>query len=395
MNENSIMDIFYGIHFNKPKCGFCNQLYSIARSVLNTRELNKKIIVIDSYLNEIDQKESTPISQILDLPKTNQYLLEKFNVFIMDYHHHQIQIHKIELIHESNMIDITSKIQHTYDRDSKIKIPIQEDFIQMYSLPLEKKNTNIRIYIQCDQEIICWNCDYETFLKRGFQIDLQKVPLENLLKWREPSNIIQFNEIIKNIKFHPRFYHIVDEEFQKIQQTMNILSSSKTHSIHIRLEDDAIQHWSQLNNTYIELYKTVVESKYIRYIWKRIPKDELIILHTYDENNEVVKFLQRNQYKYYIRKKDIRMGREVNAIIDLLMSERCDGYIFGAAASTFSQTIMARNPFGYNHRLYMFNNHIIAHPIYEIDEHFFTDNIQKVLQETKQPLFFYETSNLK
>ena len=126
--------------------------------------------------------------------------------------------------------------------------------------------------------------------------------------------------------------------FSKIQ------ISEKFHVIHIRNEDDAISHWSKQNAMDTSTFKKVLELKYTTLIEKHIPKDETLLVLTYDLESPVIKYLNMNNYKFYMTKKNL--GREQNAILDLLIGSKATGVFIGnfnpiqLRGSSFSYTIL-------------------------------------------------------
>ena len=60
---------------------------------------------------------------------------------------------------------------------------------------------------------------------------------------------------------------------------------------------------------------------------------------TYSKNNKVMKYLQNNGYYFFTKKKDLSIGRECNALQDLLLARKMNNFFIGAAGSTFTQFI--------------------------------------------------------
>jgi hypothetical protein len=60
---------------------------------------------------------------------------------------------------------------------------------------------------------------------------------------------------------------------------------------------------------------------------------------TYSRNNNVIKYLQNNNYNYYIKQKNPALGRECNALQDLILARKMNNFFIGAGGSTFSNFI--------------------------------------------------------
>ncbi|ARF12331.1 hypothetical protein Klosneuvirus_5_1, partial [Klosneuvirus KNV1] len=117
---------------------------------------------------------------------------------------------------------------------------------------------------------------------------------------------------------------------------------NKINVIHLRVEDDAIKHWSKMNKLSYDEFKEQICNKYIKLIIKYFDKDNHIIVLTYNIDNPVIKYMYDNGYKYSFVNKQNKMGRELNAAIDINVSRACNGTFIGCAniennsGSTFS-----------------------------------------------------------
>jgi hypothetical protein len=88
------------------------------------------------------------------------------------------------------------------------------------------------------------------------------------------------------------------------------------------------------------IFNNFIQQKYIRLINRFINKNMFTIIMTYSVNNNVIKFLKQNGYNYFISKKDISIGRECNALKDLLLAREMNNFFIGAGGSTFTDFIL-------------------------------------------------------
>ena len=58
-------------------------------------------------------------------------------------------------------------------------------------------------------------------------------------------------------------------------------------------------------------------------------KNDLNIILSYSNNNKVINYLSINNYKYTFIPKKLYLGREMNALIDLLISKNCNNLFIG------------------------------------------------------------------
>ena len=140
--------------------------------------------------------------------------------------------------------------------------------------------------------------------------------------WINDINKDLFEDILMNIRFHTDFVEKADSFIQK-------LGSKKTNIIHLRLEDDAITHWSKINDMSEDEFRCLLENKYIELIKQHLDKNDETIILSSSSKNGVIDFLEQEGYSYKFTEKHFA-GREKNAIIDLLISKCCNNIFIGS-----------------------------------------------------------------
>jgi hypothetical protein len=144
-----------------------------------------------------------------------------------------------------------------------------------------------------------------------------------------------FNDILRNIPFHARF-----KEFAMVP-----LIRGAVNVLHLRLEEDAINHWSGVNNMTVEEFRQTLEEKYIDIIKQYVKVSDTNIILSGSTKNSVIDFMVENGYRVMIPTKHFINGRELNAIVDLLISKNCNNLFIGnfniekLSGSTFSYFI--------------------------------------------------------
>lgn len=168
---------------------------------------------------------------------------------------------------------------------------------------------------------------------------LRKIPSYTYsFGWINSYNNNMFEKILTNITYSDEF--IQKSEIIK----KNIDMTKKINVIHLRLEDDAIIHWSKQNNMSQSDFKTYIEEKYIYLIKTYLSKTDENIILTHSSTNGVIDFLTKHNYDYKFISKFFS-DREKNAIIDLLVSKSCNNIFIGnfnfknSNGSTFSYYI--------------------------------------------------------
>ena len=143
------------------------------------------------------------------------------------------------------------------------------------------------------------------------------------------------NDIYNNIIFSDIFIYQSNNFINKI----NITNNCNVNIIHLRLEQDAIDFWSEPNKMTRDNFKIKLSEKYINLITKLINKNDKSIILTYNTDNIVINYLKNNNYNYYVDEKTKNNNRELNAIIDMYNSKHCNNIFIAVGGSTFSWTI--------------------------------------------------------
>ena len=113
---------------------------------------------------------------------------------------------------------------------------------------------------------------------------------------------------------------------------------SQVYMIHLRLEEDALLHWSKMNNLTIEEFRNKLETWYLSTLQTNVPKGSSILVLTGNINNSVWTYLQENYTVFYQPKPNI--PREFAAAIDLYLAQKCNQIFIGAGGSTFTDFII-------------------------------------------------------
>jgi hypothetical protein len=266
--------------------GLCNQLLSLVSAILFCIRAKKELLVVDKFLTEINTNSYCSISQVFNLIEINKYL-NKYNL----------------------------KIADGFNINSSAFRPISWDIIT-----LVKKHNNTRLLAFIDE--IYSNLYFSKYLMNyasNFIIDkLNYIP------------------VVSDESDHTEIEHANIEYINK-----------KINVIHLRVEDDAIDHWSNQNNMNQQVFKRILTVKYIELVKNYIQKEDITIILTGDINNDVVQFMKENEYNImFIDKKfnSNQPARELNAIVDLIVGRYCNNVFIGCDGSTFSELLLKYIP---------------------------------------------------
>ena len=222
---------------------------------------------------------------------------------------------------------VTSIIIAIYKKESIVVI---RHFLDDFS---KEDYTIISNIIDLEQTNICLFDKYGIILIDRHNID-SRIVSENIINeiienkeysytfgWINDINKELFEDILMHIRFHSDFV-------EKANSFINKIGSKKTNVIHLRVEDDAITHWSRINHMLENEFRDFIENKYIELIKRHIDKTDDTIILSSSSKNGVIGFLEREGYSYRFTEKHF-VGREKNAIVDLLISKCCNNIFIG------------------------------------------------------------------
>ena len=318
------MKELYYCKIYQPGSGLCNQLFALTTGIILALQKGFKIIIVDSFLNDYNRNSVTPISEIINLDKLNTFLRTNYNIVVLDRHKINLTIQSVKYGIEQNYADITNIIKDKYYKNNTLYINTNVNLNMIAGRdPLIGKQKHLEItYLINDNLLKEQYEEINGLLKTKIEFNLQSTNFVHIMGWINFIDKNKFDNILKNISFVKRF-DIPNNEHKSITQ------HNKINIIHLRLEEDAIKHWSKQNNMNPTFFKNVIERKYINLIYKYINKNDMNILLTYSSQNGVIDFLKNNGYTYNISSKIPEWGRELNAIKDTNVIDLCNNIFVG------------------------------------------------------------------
>jgi hypothetical protein len=313
--------------------GLCNQLYSITAGIKYCIQNKINIMFIDKFLKSININRYCLISEIIDIPKFNVYL-KKYNVHIIDFNNFNFIIENAELTD-----GIITK---------NVKDMIIDSYYQKNNFYIKK---NSRFYLtNGNNKLIYLNIKYnldgyyfsEKYLIENNELvsDIKFIFNYELMNFEGNFNYKQdevFFDILRNINFSDI---ILYNSFVRNKRLFKNKKTEKINAIHLRIEDDAINHYSKYLNMDTTTYKNIIENKYIQVISK-LNKNDLIIILSYSKENNVIDYLKKNGYNFIMDENKVE-DREISAIYDLLLGENCNDTYVCVWESSYSYTLYSR-----------------------------------------------------
>ena len=303
--------------------GFTNQIFSLISSIMIAYKEKKKVIIVDNFLNDINKKTYTPISDIFNITDINIFLKHNYDIIIIDKNNIQFEIISFEYgSNDSHYIDLTDIIKNEYLKNNKLVFLKQYSFNNIKGDPCPGIVKNIIFKYKINDYYI--EEIYNEYLDHDIIIDFNG-PYIHTFNWVNSFNNNMFDKILTNISYNNDF--ILKAKLRLKEININ----KKINIIHLRLEEDGIKHWSKINNISCDKFKNILEEKYINIIKNYLSKtDENIILTSSISvsSNGVINFLIQNNYNYRFIDKFFEY-REKNAIIDLLVAQNCNNIFIG------------------------------------------------------------------
>jgi hypothetical protein len=318
------MNQLYYCRIAKPKSGLCNQLFALVTGIILAYQKKAKIVILCLFLNDYLSNNLTPISHIIDLKRLDDFIFSNYGINILDKNYIKLTIHKVIYGVNNNFGDITDIIIDRFYANNTLLIDTNVNLNLLgVGDPLFGQQKYVEITYSLND--ITLTDKYEEkygFLKTPICFNLTNRNFQYDMGWVNKYNKPMFDNILKNIVFLKKW------NVPEIEKT-KISNYNKINIIHLRLEYDAIQHWSKMNNVSELQFQLYIENKYINIIQKYINKNDITVLLSYYTNNRVINFLKENGYNYHISSKIEKLGREINAIKDISIINMCNNIFIG------------------------------------------------------------------
>ena len=349
-----------------PCTGLCNQLYNIANSItIAGTQVGNKVIILDDFLNDVDMEKmgKTTTTEVLDLPKMNENLQTQ-NIHLIYKNDVIMTLDKVEYgLKEVRTIDVTQIIKERFYKQNQLYIPQWtglNDVVGHDPCPQLRK----QVYVYYSLNGIAM---LKVFHERKLIFN-QAIEINHMHYDGKPPNYVMGNQdcwltrinrddsrelkehfdmFLRTGFFFKPFYEREASRFLSVLQSIHAdYANQKINILHVRNEPDAISHWSKLNNMSETEFKALYDAKYIDFVENNISKKDINIVLTSDiHHNTVIDELTREGYKVYARSKIEHIGREMNAVIDLIIGSHCTGLFLGninpsnMQGSTFSYVL--------------------------------------------------------
>ena len=331
------MTSLFFLNLAQPQTGLCNQLNSLMSTICKCIG-SEKLIVVDKFLKEVNTNSYCPISEIINLEKTNVFL-QKYNIALLDgLFTNNLNIISATYGKNNNFIDVSHKIKlflnnNLFNIGKNINI---NKLFDNFLIQEDNKTLKIDFITNNHNKFTMKFFINKLFLNNDININFNNKNYITAPNWEliENQNFVNItNDIYKNLIFCDQF--IINS--QLFFDRFNISQGDKINIVHIRIEQDAIDFWGKHNKVD---FKDKLVQFYINAIHDLIDKSDKTIILSYELNNSIVEYLKNNNYNYYYCEKNKNSNRECNAILDIINGKMCNNVFIGAGGSTFSHTLL-------------------------------------------------------
>jgi hypothetical protein len=316
--------------------GFTNQIFRLITGIIIAYKNGHKAVIVDYFKNDILKDEFTPVSQIFDLYLINIFLKENYDMLIFDKYNIDFKLENVKFGISNSLVDLTDIIRKRYMINNCIFIQKDTEFNKLNGDPIFGQPKKLFINYRINNYII--NEVFDENLKEDIKINILNTVYIDKFLWINSINRFMFEKILKNIQYNKS---LIDKSQLNIQ---NFNLDTKINIIHLRIEQDAINHWSTFNKMTPEEFESKLINRYIELIKKYISTNDQTIILSTSTDNKVIDYLKTNSYNYLIPNKHFP-DRELNALVDLLISKNANNIFIGCfdharlGGSTFSYYI--------------------------------------------------------
>lgn len=316
----------------KPITGLFNQICSLIYGIMIAKQQKKKIVIVNNFMREIRKPNMiVPVSKVINLEETNKNLKENFDIILLDANNIQLKIDKVEYIDiEKNInVDITEHIKQNFKKGNRIFIGKNTNFHKL----MNRKDISINQKIVINLNINKYKFTREFLINQGYNkmdiiIDYSNFNFVFMFEFPNKNTENFYKKCFNCFVFYDRYFVNIEKLIEHKYEKINLC--------HLRIENDALEHWSKMNNLSINDFKLKIENTYIHFIKKYFGKNHLNIILSYSVQNKVIQFLKNNNYDFFVLKKNLEEGREINALKDFLLGKYCNNVFIGAHGSSFS-----------------------------------------------------------
>jgi hypothetical protein len=343
-------ELYGNIYLNNS--GLSNQLMFLFAHIFTCKYKNINILYLGDFLLSINTNYTCDLTDIIDIEHISNLLQIEYSYKLSIFtkktkknnnYENKCTIEKAEYFTDNNIKDVTNICKNLI-KDNNLIIQKYVNLNHIFGdpekfVPKKLKITYINKNGETKEHVIN---EKNNFLETGLIIsnicsnnhDYNLSNLGSLFSNRTHYAIDFQNFIIKNFKFSQQIMNnantFISENITEQNSNINI--------IHLRIEEDALNHWSKKNKITLHEFKVKIIEMYKTCIDKYLEKKTKVIILSQNNENEIIDYLRDNDYDVCFRKNKGSF-RELEAAIDMQIGLMCNNIFIGVENSTFSQIL--------------------------------------------------------
>ena len=330
------MSVFHAYHIGSLGAGFTNQLNSLVNELIDAINHHRPAIILGKFRINYNTETTVPLSEVIDLDHLQELTGNKVRI----YQHQDVELKFLRAYYGTyaDGIEVTELVAKHFWRANTLRFPAGLNLNAILTDPIPGQVKTLYLKFAIGDTVV----DVEHFehTTTAVAYGITAVPA----RFNRPNLAHEdaYNHILKNIKFHPSLHN-------KAESIINGLTlTPKVNLIHLRNDLDALPFWGGINGMTPADFEVALNYCYISLIKQYFDISDEILVLTATPDNVVCKYLEENGYTYHHSDYKIEGQREVNAIVDLLMSSACTGTFIGnlnpvtKRGSTFDNPVWKR-----------------------------------------------------
>ena len=328
-------DIETGPDYDKchiHNCGLCNQLFSLVNGIIKGYNRGCNVFVVDSFGFCVEKGTICRASEIFNYELMSEKMSNILGreIYFIDRTDIKLRVLSAKYgLYGVKTVDVTDILSNKIGHNV---LKFQGNLNDIFGVdPLPNVVKNLYIEYDIGNKIIkesfpeqCVNIDYDTK-----SIDDMFRTEKSSWAWYNRYNVTLFNELCQCITFHPKLVKIVD----LIRDELN-MNAENYDVVHLRVEDDALDWWHKINHLDKDIFKHKLFEKYRGIINEYCGNNICLLTNATSDINEL---FPQATFTYIPKEKKEKLsaeilgfkGREINAIIDLMIGSDCKGIFVG------------------------------------------------------------------
>jgi hypothetical protein len=283
--------------------GLGNQIFTLIHRIIRAQKEKMNVLVVGDFLGEIHKMDQLhPIEDVLDM---DHMRMLTYPLLVIGRRQWRISVE------EASYGTDSARVAVPFSSDPGIRFEWDQNLHDLVGDPAVGHKKHLDILFRIGPHLI--TCSYPEGRSGHlvYPIRIRLGRFDFRFGWINDISQPLFDHFLSRLKFRPTIPYPV-------------LPHSMVHVLHLRIEDDAIRHWSHLNRMTASEYRSRLINMYITKIQESMMQMGgcLLILSSIMDS-PIHHFLREKGVPFFQQEKDPALGREEHALRDLLLAEQC------------------------------------------------------------------------